>query len=108
MFSISKINGQFNSTQIKEYICDYLSDLSKLPTSETKGSQQDDSSVVNNNCSVGSEAYVIENSSRYILGNDNKWHLKKASSGSDSGEITESNVATDEEVDAMLHDVFSV
>lgn len=77
----------------QEFICDYLSDAANLPVSR---------------CVTGSTAFVIDGGIRLILNSKGKW-VQFASSGSSSGggTIDESNIATDEEVDDMLNDVFS-
>lgn len=81
----------------EEFICDYLSDIPKLPTV---------------GCVPGSEAFVIEDSSNLMLNNAKVWKkiIKTTSSGSSgggSGTVTESNIATDEEIEDMLNEVFS-
>lgn len=73
MFSITKINGKQNSLIHKEYTCDLESDISKLPTNKTKGTQ-DGASIMNDYCAPGSTAFVIETVSVYMLGNDGIWH----------------------------------
>lgn len=80
----------------EEFICDSLSDIAKLPTA---------------GCIPGSEAFVIEDSSNFMLNNANVWKkiIKVTSDGGASGgdTIDESNIATDEEVENMLDEVFS-
>lgn len=73
MFSISKIFGKTNSPTQTEYICDFESDVEKLPTNKIVGTQ-DGNSISNECCAVGSTAFVIETSSVYMLGNDSLWH----------------------------------
>ena len=81
----------------EEFICDYISDITKLPTI---------------GCVPGSEAFVIENSSTLMLNNAKVWkQITKATSGSSSSgggsTVDESKIATDEEIENMLDDVFS-
>ena len=73
MFSIHKLHKDINHLNYTEYICDLVSDIAELPTNESKGTQND-VSIVNSECAVGSTAFVIEDSSVYMLGNDSKWH----------------------------------
>lgn len=81
----------------EEFICDYLTDVAKLPTT---------------GCVPGSEAFIIEDSSNLMLNNAGVWKkITKATSGggtsSGGGTIDESNIATDEEIEYMLNEVFS-
>lgn len=81
----------------EEFICDYLSDVAKLPTT---------------GCIPGSEAFVIEDSSSLMLNNAKVWKkITKAVSGGGSSSggctIDESYIATDEEIEDMLNEVFS-
>ena len=46
-----------------EYICDFLSDLTNLPTAVTD----------QNKCDFGSTAIVIEDGSVWILNSGNEW-----------------------------------
>ena len=49
------------------YVCETISDISKLPTQNKDGKKQEFDSVSHKCCSYGSEAYVIEDGSRYML-----------------------------------------
>lgn len=80
MFSITKINGQPNSSQIKKFICDYQSDILNLPTNTKLGIQVGGYASSNETCAIGSNAYCIETSENYILGNDDVWHLMSSNS----------------------------
>lgn len=59
-----------------KFICDYISDLSNLPTNSS-------CSTIGNiePCAIGSLALVIENQSIYILSNQNIWSLLKKYDG---------------------------
>lgn len=48
-----------------EFLCDYQSDVTNLPT----------------NRKVGSRAYVIENGNRYVLNSEHIWILQPTSGG---------------------------
>lgn len=77
MYNLVTTNGNANSPLLKEFVCDSLSDISELPTSVDKGTQQGENTVSNYCCAVGSEAYVVEDSSTWVLAPDNEWHLKE-------------------------------
>ena len=74
MFSITKVKDHQNSINYKEFTCDLSSDIAKLPTNVTEGTQGESGDVNNDRCAVGSTAFVIETASVYILGNDSLWH----------------------------------
>lgn len=59
MFTISKQSGKENA-YLTEFIADMATDILDLPHIE--------------DCAVGSTCFVIENSSVYMLGNDDIWH----------------------------------
>lgn len=74
MFSLTKTHGD---EIYKEFICDLESDVLKLPTNKSYGTQSVNSTVNNISnelCSIGSIAFVIETVSVYMLGNDSIWH----------------------------------
>ena len=56
MISPMSINGK-PAYGVAEYVCDYTSDIEKLPT----------------NCSAGSTAYIIEDGSYYIMNSLKEW-----------------------------------
>lgn len=102
--SISKNNGGFRS-----YVCDYLSDIDKLPRYGVEGEPQGNDSF-HKPCAYGSACLCLEDGgSKWILGKDtNKWQKlnKSISGGGSGGTIDESMIATNDEVDAMLDDIF--
>ena len=77
MFSITKVDDKNNSYKYKEFLLDTVDDVAKLPTSKKMGTQEvtkESDTIINDICGIGSQAFVIENSSVYILGNDDTWH----------------------------------
>lgn len=72
-YSIMKIDCSNHSNRI-EYLCDKMSDVENLPTSSKNGKDLNSDNITNQPCAISSVALCIENSSRYILGNDNIWH----------------------------------
>lgn len=63
-----------NMINYKSFMCDYRSDIEKLPRFEIKGEEQKDDTSSSAPCSYGSDAFVLEDSSVWILGKDtNKW-----------------------------------
>lgn len=82
---------------IHEYRCDYKTDIDSLPTQTTRP----------NKCATGSVAFVIEDSSKWMLNGEGKWTKITASNTGGSSSGIDLDIATDEEVDTMLDDVFS-
>lgn len=82
----------------QEFICDYLSDIDLLPTQKNTEKR----------CPTGSKAFVIENSSRWMLNSEGLWKQIFTSGSGGAGEGTggDIDIATDEEVDSALNDVF--
>ena len=74
MYSITKVGDRTNSGSIREFVADTLEDISKLPHLKTQGVQQGDNTVSNDCVMAGSSCFCIENSSVWMLGNDDEWH----------------------------------
>lgn len=76
-FKITKINGQPNSVDTKEYICQSENDIKKLPRYGIRGTQEEKNDTVSNNpCAIGSTAIVCGanvSTKVYILAPDNEW-----------------------------------
>lgn len=86
----------------QEFTCDFRDDISTLPTQYTTMDR----------CPTGSRAFVIEDSSRWILNSQGEWIQiflsgGGAGSGSGSGSGGDLDIATPDEVDSMLDDIFS-
>ena len=74
MYSITKVGDRTNSGSIREFVADKLEDISKLPHLKTQGIQQGNDTVSNDCVMAGSSCFCIENSSVWMLGNDDEWH----------------------------------
>lgn len=74
MYSITKVGDRTNSGSIREFVADKLEDISKLPHLTVRGEQQGSDTVSNDCVLAGSSCFCIENSSVYMLGNDDVWH----------------------------------
>lgn len=72
-YSIMKIDCSNHSNR-KQYLCDKTSDVENLPTSLKTGKDINADNITNSPCAVSSTALCIENSSHWILGNDDVWH----------------------------------
>ena len=71
MYSISA-NRDKIAYDVKKFVVDFETDIAELPT----------------NCTPGSSAFVIENSSAYMLNNNRKWvkiNLDTGNGGSSGG-----------------------
>lgn len=80
--SIIAINGRPNSYALKEYICDSIDDVAKLPKYGVFGSFDDSKDfTINNPCSIGSTALVCDDGNgscaMYILSPSNEWKSQK-------------------------------
>lgn len=78
--NIMNINGHYNSSAYKEYLCDSIDDIQKLPKFGVYGSIDDSSDFsINEPCAIGSTALVCDNGSGasavYILNPSNKWTI---------------------------------
>lgn len=75
--NIIKINGQPNSSIQKDYICDSIEDIAKLPRHGVYGTIKDTTDdSINAPCAIGSTALVCNGesgSSVYILSPSNEW-----------------------------------
>lgn len=73
-------------------MCDYLSDIKKLPRVGIEGEKQENDTVSSSPCAHGSECICLENSTTWILSKDtNTWKQYSANtgnSGSGGGSIT--------------------
>ena len=78
-----------------EFVCDFTSDVGLLPTQQ-RG---------NDYCPTSSVAFVIEDSSKWMLNSEGQW-VQVYGSGSGSGSEIDIDIATDEEVNSMFDDVF--
>lgn len=82
--------GYRDNANCKSFICDYVSDIGKLPTQYKNGIKQDGDNVAHLKTAAGSDCFCLEDSSTWILGKAaDTWVMsKKASSGggSESGQ----------------------
>lgn len=81
----------------QEFICDNRSDIAMLPT-QTSGRDK---------CPTASKAFVIEDSSNWMLNSEGVWRqIFISGSGGSTGTVDDVDVATDNEVESMLDEVF--
>lgn len=88
-------SGNRNNSMWRFFMCDYLSDIKKLPDVLNEGEPQPNDTVCKNRCAPGSQCLCQEDGSIWFLGKDtNKWIKKvnNTSSGGSSGEITGDNI----------------
>lgn len=78
--------GNKNSWLWRFFMCDYISDISKLPTATTKGEPQLNDTVCKDICAPGSKCLCLEDGSTWFLGKEtNTWTCwKNASTGNTS------------------------
>ncbi len=98
-----------NNTGLKQFHCDYSSDIDKLPTKLKLGQIQVNDTVSNKMCAAGSRCFCHETGSTYVLGQEiDEWVLIKSSgssggSGGSSG-ITEEDIEPipDESIESLF------
>lgn len=74
MFSITKVGNDVNSRQIREFVADSISDITKLPHIASRGMQGlTEKDPIDDCVAPGSTCFVIENSSVYMLSNADVW-----------------------------------
>ncbi len=75
MFSVTKVGNEISSRYVREFIADTVADINKLPRIDIRGTQnliEDDG--IDDPVHAGSSCIVLEDSSVWMLGNDNIWH----------------------------------
>ena len=110
---IQKTSGKQNMMNYRYFICDYISDIKKLPKFGIEGEKQEDDTISSLPCSYGSVCLCLEDSSKWILSKaTNEWksvNISGGNSGSSSGssgDINPKDIATDTEVDEVLDSIF--
>lgn len=83
MITRLKYGGDGLPYNYSEFICDSMDDIENLPTSSAGGLTYDV-------CSVGSKAYIVNDSSTHILNNQDEWVQYTGSDASWSGRISNS------------------
>lgn len=74
MFWIQETKTTQNNVGYKFFYADYETDVLNLPTQTEFGKQENDDTVSNQKVSAGSECFVLESGSAYILGKaTNRW-----------------------------------
>lgn len=104
-YSVIKIRNEINSLLYREFTCDTVADIEKLPTSVQRGTGSTNKTD-NSSCAIGSKAFVIDGAREYMLGHDNVWHDITKNSGTSAPSET-ADIATNEEVNEMLNDLFT-
>lgn len=68
-----------NTSMVKEFQCDFLSDIGKLPTHLRIGARQKDDNRSNNPCAPGSSCLCYEDGSEWLLGMETDTWIKMGS-----------------------------
>ncbi|KAI4445175.1 hypothetical protein C823_007682 [Eubacterium plexicaudatum ASF492] len=87
----------------KEFQCDFLSDIGKLPTSHKYGEKQKNDTISDDPCMPGSECFCLEDGSIWLLGIETDTWVKvgykfgesSGNTGSSGSNITSYNQLTD-------------
>ena len=73
-FIVEKVNDHPVKSDLKNYICQTSSDITKLPKFGVLGTLENyEDPRVNDPCAIGSTAFVIENSNVFMLDLNNTW-----------------------------------
>lgn len=67
---IQETGNKYNMRNHRSYICDYVTDIEKLPRQNIYGEQQGNDTLSCTPCAAGSSCLCLEKSSVYILGKD--------------------------------------
>lgn len=79
--------GNANNSAYRDFQCDFLSDIAKLPLWNREGEHQENYSVGHHPCSPGSRCLCQEDGSIWLLGKDtNSWIRQKSSIGGNASE----------------------
>ncbi len=71
---------------VKQFHCDFLGDIGKLPTSKKIGTRQDGDTVSDNPCAPGSRCFCYEDASEWVLGMETDTWIRMGSKyGNSSG-----------------------
>lgn len=71
---VQEIGTHHNFSNYRSFMCDYRSDITKLPRVNIEGEQQNGDTVSSIPCAYGSDCLCLEDSSVWILGKDtNRW-----------------------------------
>lgn len=62
------VTGNVKNSNLKQFQCDFLNDIPKLPTVKKIGAKQKNDTVSDNPCIPGSECFCYEDSSIWLLG----------------------------------------
>ena len=105
---IQETGTYHNYTNYRKFMCDYLSDIRKLPRVGIEGEKQKNDTVSSSPCAHGSECICLENSTTWILSKDtNTWTQYSAStgnSGSGGGTVIEKpQRITKDDIDSLFN-----
>lgn len=70
MYWVQETGTHHNYSNYKSFICDFRTDIKKLPKQTTNGEKQKGDTVSSMPCSCGSDCLCLEDSSVWILGKE--------------------------------------
>ena len=96
MFNRVAYGHNWRPYNYSEFVCDSDADVASLPT------------TANKECAVGSMAFVPSTGNTYVLNGSGEWIQSQYSGGGGGGGkyVPDEDVATDEDIDEMIDDVF--
>lgn len=73
-FKNTMINGHPTQSNLREYICQSVDDIAKLPRCGIPGTQESTNDGYSNEpCAIGSTAVVVNGSRVFVLAPNNEW-----------------------------------
>lgn len=83
---IQETGTHHNYSNYRKFMCDYLSDIKKLPRVGIEGEKQEGDTVSSLPCAFGSECICLENSTTYFLSKEtNMWKQYSQNNGNTGG-----------------------
>lgn len=83
---IQETGTHHNYSNYRKFMCDYLSDIEKLPRVGIEGKKQEGDTVSSSPCAFGSECICLENSTTWFLSKDtNTWKKYSQDSSGNTG-----------------------
>lgn len=80
-------SGNRNNSAWRFFMCDFVSDLTELPTAFKEGIPQPNDTVCKNKCAPGSQCLCLEDGSVWILGKDTDKWVKRIGASSSGGTV---------------------
>lgn len=94
-YKVIKSKGSVQGMPKRVFICDTEGDIASLPTNKTIGAKQENDTVSDEICAVGSIASVSQTGNKYELSAGGEWILKPSTGSSEETPGSGSTIVTD-------------